>query len=139
MADLVSICNALASQITQHTGLRALGQARDSVNPPTAVILPGQPMIKYGSTMDGTTDLNLMILLVMSDAPPVEKSQRALEAYLGVGSGETVSIANAILADPTLGGTVHFCEPVQANAPGRIEYAGITYFGSKVDVIVGTI
>lgn len=141
MADLVTITNALASQITAHTGLRALGQARDSVNPPCAVILPGQPFITYGKTMDysGAADMNLVILVIISDAAPVEKTQRALDAYLGVGANEAASIPNAILADPTLGHVVHFCEPVSAGSYGRIEYAGIVYFGARIDCSVGTI
>lgn len=139
MADLVAITNALAAQITAHTGLRALGQARDSVNPPCAVILPGQPFLTYGKTMDGTVDMNLIILVILSDGPPVEKTQRALDAYIGVGANEASSIPNAILADPTLGGAVHFCEPVQAASYGRVEWAGVTYFGCRLDVTVGTI
>lgn len=131
----------MASQITAHTGLRALGQARDSVNPPCAVILPGQPFIRYGATADysGAADMNLIILVVISDGPPSEKSIRALSAYCGVGANEAASIPNAILADPSLGGTVHFCEPVQAGNFGRIEYSGVVYMGARIDVQVGTI
>lgn len=139
MADLVTITNALANQIFTRTGLRAAGQARDSVSPPCCVILPGQPLLAYGKTMDGAADLSLFVLVIISDAAPVEKTQRALDAYLGIGSGEPSSIPNAVLADPTLGGVVHYCEPVSAGSYGRIEYSGVTYFGARIDMIIGVI
>lgn len=111
------------------------------MNPPCAVILPGQPFIRYGATADysGAADMNLTILIIVSDAAPVEKTQRALNSYLGVGAGQAESVPAAILADPTLGGAVHFCEPTQVGRYGRIEYAGIVYFGGAVDCQLGTI
>ena len=95
--------------------------------------------IAYGNTMDETLTNNLMVLLIISDAAPVEMTQRALNAYLGIGAGETESVPAAILADPTLGGAVHYTEPVSASNYGRIEYAGITYFGARINVVIGAI
>lgn len=135
----MTITNALAAQITARTGLRASGQAKDSVNPPCCVILPGQPLVAYGKTMDGAAELSMFVLVILSDAAPVEKTQRALDAYLGLGSGEPSSIPNAIMADPSLGGVVHYCEPVAAGNYGRIEYGGVTYFGARIDLIIGVI
>lgn len=139
MADLTTIRNAIAAQITSHTGLRALGQARDSISPPVAVVMPGDPLVTFGKTTDGTADMNLFIVIALSDAPPVEKTQRALDAYLGIGSGQSVSVAAAILADPTLGGHVHFAEPTTVRRYGRVEWAGVEYFGAIVDLVVGII
>ncbi len=140
MADLIAVRAALASQITVQTGLRTLPEARDSIQPPVAVILPGQPYVTYGATMDGAFTVNLRVLIVISDAAPDEKVQRALDAYLGIGSGTTASsIPDAIMADPTLGGIVHFAEPIAISTYGRISYAGIGYFGSRLDVQIGVI
>jgi hypothetical protein len=140
MADLVKITNALAAQITEYTGLRALGQATDQITPPCAVVLPGQPFLTYGATMDEAFTLNLMVLVIISDAAPVEKTQRALDAYLGIGEDqEPSSIPDAVLADTTLAGTVHFCEPQTASNYGRIEYAGVTYFGARINLQAGAI
>lgn len=139
MADLVTITSALAAQITKITGLRALGQATDSINPPCAVILPGQPFLSYGATMDGALTVNLMVLVIVSDAAPVEKTQRALDAYLGMGEDQASSIPAAVMEDPTLGGTVHYCEPNTATNYGRIDYAGVTYFGARINLQAGAI
>lgn len=106
---------------------------------PCAVVLPGNPVITYGATMDGAATLNLAVVVLMSDGAPTEKVQRELDAYLGIGSGETASVAAAILHDPTLGRTVQFAEPVSVTNYGRLQWAGVTYFGAKVNVQCGVI
>lgn len=140
MADLLTIRTALADQIAEFCpGLRAMPEARDSIQPPVAIVLPGSPLMKFGDTVDGALTINLTILMIISDAATMERSQRALDAYLGIGSGETTSIPNAIHMDPTLGGAVHFCEPLTVTNYGRLEYAGEGYFGARVNVQIGAI
>lgn len=138
MADLSQMRTALANRVAAGTGLRVLPEARDQISPPVAVILPGQPVITYGATMDGAFTVNLRVLIIISDAAPDEKVQRALDAYLGIG-GVAGSVAGAIQQDPTLGGTVHFAEAVSAGNYGRIQYAGVGYFGARVEVQLGAI
>lgn len=141
MADLVAIRNALASSITAYTGLRADGQARDQVTPPCAVVLPREPLINYADTMDGTVTINLMVVLIISDAAPVDATQRALDTYLGVDSNPVVgsSVPEAIEEDNTLGGLVHYTQAVNAGSYGRVEYGGVTYFGARINVMIGAI
>lgn len=141
MADMTAIRNAIASAITTRTGLRADGQARDLINPPCAVVLPGQPYITYAATMDGALDFRFTVLVIMSDAAPVEQTQRALDTYLGVGSGTTTatSVPNAIEADPTLGGLLHILQVNTVGRYGRIEYAGVSYFGASLNLVAGGI
>lgn len=138
MADVAAIRTALANQVTTVTGLRTLPEAKDQVSPPVGVVLPGVPLARYGDTLDGALTLNLRILLVISDAAPVEKVQRALDAYLGIGTGTGItSIPAALMKDPTLGGTVHWAIPLQISSYGRIDYAGEGYFGGRLDVQIG--
>lgn len=141
MASLADIRTALANRIAAGTGLRVLPEARDQVSPPVAVILPGQPLIVYGNTLDGAFSVNLRVLLIISDAPPNEKVQRALDAYLGIGASSTSasSIPAAIMADPSLGGAVHFAEPISVGNYGRISYNDVTYFGCRLEVQLGAI
>lgn len=140
MADPNVIAAALAAQVTEFAGLRSLAQARDSVNPPCAVVLPGaSPFLSYGDTMDGALSMRMQILVLITDAAPLEMSQRALNAYLGIGENQDQSIPNAIQMDPTLGGTVHWCVPLTADSYGRIDYAGVIYFGARINCSVGTI
>jgi hypothetical protein len=140
MADLATIRTALATRITAGTGLRTLAEARDQISPPVGVILPGQPYIIFGATMDGAVTVNLRVLLAISDAAPTDKVQRAIDAYLGIGGGTTAaSIPGAIAADPTLGGAVHFAEAISVGNYGRVQYAGEVYFGGRLDVQIGSV
>jgi len=149
VANLVAIRNAIAANITAFTGLRADGQARDSITPPCAVVLPGNPYITYGVTMDGpvmggpvignAVNLSLGVLVIISDSAPVDSTQRALDAYLGVGedADAAASVPNAIEADPTLGGLIDFIQAQTVTQYGRLDYGGVTYFGARINVIAG--
>jgi hypothetical protein len=142
VADLTAIRTALAAQINQYTGLRAMAQVKDQVSPPVALVLPGNPLITYGATLSGggetETAINLAVLLLISDAAPTEMVQRALDAYLGIGAEEGQSIAQAIAMDISLSRTVEWCIPVSVTTYGRIEYAAENYFGAKLNVQVGS-
>jgi hypothetical protein len=85
----------------------------------------------------GATELRLKVMIVISDASTVERTQRALDSYLGVGAGETMSVPAAIMQDPTLGGVCGWCLPLSAGSYGRLSIAGQDYFGSSVEVSVG--
>jgi hypothetical protein len=138
--DLVAVRGALADSITAITGLRTDGQARDSVNPPCCVIIPRDPYINYGDTMDGAITVNLSVLVIISDAAPVETTQRALDTYLGVGQDTgSASVPTAIEADNTLGGLIHYIQANNADRYGRIEYSGVIYFGARINVVIGGI
>jgi hypothetical protein len=139
VADVTAIRQALAAQIAAGTGLRAEAEPRDQVTPPVALILPGNPFLTYGQTMDEALGMGLIVLFLISDAPPVDQTQRAMDSYLSIGTGEIESIAAAILKDPTLGGHVHWCEPVSVTNYNRVDYAGQQYFGSRLNVTVGAI
>lgn len=134
---MVAIRNALAASITKRTGLRAEADPKDSVSPPCALVLPAQPYVNYAVTMDGCLDYQFTVLLVISDAPPVEQTQRALDTMLstGLGSDPASAVSDAIEADNTLGGLIDFIQAQTAAPPGRIEYSGVTYFGARISVI----
>lgn len=135
--DITVYRNALAAQITAQTTLRAQAEVKDQVSPPIALVLPGSPLITYGATMDGAATIGLAVVLLLSDAAPTEKVQRALDVYLGIGSGEGQSIAGAIMSDTSLGGTVDWCIPLAVTTYGRVEYAAQIYFGARLNCQVG--
>jgi hypothetical protein len=149
VADLAAIRNAIAANIAAATGLRADGLAHDTVTVPCAVVLPGNPYITYGVTMDGpvmggavmgnAVNIALSVLVLVSDAPPADQTQQVLDAYLGVGqhADVTVSVPDAIEADSVLGGLVDFIQAQSVTQYGRIEYGGITYFGARINVVAG--
>jgi hypothetical protein len=91
--------------------------------------------------MDGTVTINLMVLVIISDAAPVDATQRALDTFLGVDQDPAVgsSVPEAIEQDNTLSGTVHYIQAVIADSYGRIDYAGQTYFGARIRTVIGAI
>lgn len=135
--DLTLIRTALAAQISAYTGLRAEGAPRDQISPPVAVVVPATQLATYGQTMDGASGLSLRVLIILTDSAPVEKTQRALDAYLGIGAGEPTSVPAAIMADPTLGGTCSWAIPESAGNYGRVEWAAQIYFGAVLNVSCG--
>jgi hypothetical protein len=134
--NLTAVRNALAAQITSQTGLRAAGQAHDSVVVPAAVVVPGNPVITYGATMDGTVTASLVVLVLVSYAVS-PAAQQALDAYLGVG-GPGTSVPDAIAADPTLGGLVEWAVPVSVSSYGLVQWGGVDYLGARLAVSVGS-
>ncbi len=137
MADVKAIRNALAAQVTAQTGLRCTARPGDTIVPPVAIVLPGEPFVRYGDTMDEAVTITMSLVLIISDAAPADQTQQALDSYLGIGGTQGASIARAILADTSLAGTCEYCEPVTAGNYGRLEYAGQTYFGARINLTIG--
>jgi hypothetical protein len=118
----------------------------DQVNPPMAAILPQAPYAKYGLTFGGhlatlgrpvpvVTEMNMAVCIFVSRAPSLDRAQKAVDQYLGFEpSSSVVSIPVALAEDPTLGGVVEWCEPLQVTAYGDIEIAGQTYFQGRLTV-----
>jgi hypothetical protein len=146
MASVSEIRTALAAQIQAQTGLTTVPRMPDQINPPMAAILPGLPYVKYGIALGESTiglpapvpvpaEINLVVCIFTSRAPSLERAQQSVDQYLGLEPSDTVkSIPLAIFADPTLGGVVEYCEPVQVHAYGDIEIAGQTYFQGRIAV-----
>ena len=91
--------------------------------------------------MDGAITVNLVVLLLISDAAPLEKTQRALDIYLGVDTDPSVgsSVPEAIEQDNRLGGLIHYIQATQADNYGRVDYGGVTYFGDRIRCVIGGI
>jgi hypothetical protein len=152
--DLTAIRIALASQVQEYTGLATFPQLMDRINPPVAFVIPhsrpqnpgrslntGSMFVVFDETMasdgmSGAVTVNLEILVLLSEAAGIEREQRALDAYLGIGPSEGQSIPQAINADPTLGGLVEHCRAVGISSYGRVASGGIEYFGSHTSIEV---
>ena len=133
MANVKTIRVALANQLAS-TGLRTHPVAPGQVVPPALVIIPNRPAISFGQTMDGETEVNLLVIVLLSAANDAY-GQDVLDDY--VSSSGTRSLAAAIQADPTLGGAVEFAVPLQISTYGLIEYAGQQYMGCSLMVQCG--
>ena len=154
MVNISAVRNALAAQVNQYAypALRMLPDAMDQVNPPVGVVLPARNYIDYVTTLDGATgfggyiggqaqsvpvsdtNFGLDIMVVVAKASTLERAESDLDLWLGFqnSAGTAVSVAAAVMKDPTLGGTVHWCLPVSADAPGPVDWNTVQYFGARV-------
>ncbi len=117
----------------------------DQVNPPMLLIIPRPPAAKFGITLGegqldasgrplSPTEFTLKGALIISKADTVVNVQDNLDAWLGYQrTASVVSVAMAIAMDPTLGGTVEWCETKLISHYGPIEWSGAHYFGASFD------
>lgn len=134
MTDMSTVCTALANQIGVQTGLRAYGFAPGQVVPPCAVVVPGNPAITYGRTLDGEVDLVLRAIVLVSGADDTT-GQKTISPF--VASSGISSILAAVNADNTAGGAVEFAEVINVAQYGYLEYAGQFYFGATFTIQCG--
>jgi hypothetical protein len=149
--NLTVIRAALAAQVNAvaSPALRMLPEPEDQINPPVGIVMPGRPYVDYATTLQGETgfgpvlggtatplsetNFNLDILVLISHASTLERIEQNLDAWLGLeNDGTAVSVAAAVLSDITLGGTVRWCIPTTADAPGPLAWSGPEAFGSRV-------
>lgn len=127
-----AVRSALKTRLQTISGLTVYATAPGQVNPPAAIILPGEPLVSYDSTMArGSDDLQMVIRVLV--APQIDyASQDDLDVYLA-GSGAS-SVKEAV--DGNLGGTVDFARVVLARNYGDFDHNGVTYLGVEFVVEV---
>lgn len=139
MTDLDDVVTAMATRIATGMGTDVLGgrtfaYAPDSINPPTAIVLPSQgDFLAYDATFDGKDDYELTIRILMGSQDD-RTGQQALLGYLAR-SGST-SVRTAIYGDGTLGGIVSDLRVTGASGYGDVEWAGQVFFGADITVTV---
>lgn len=113
------------------------------------LVIPRAPVAKIGvclgeGILDASgrplspTEFTLGGHLIVARADTMSNVQDNLDQWLGFESGTfnnvaTVSVAMAIAMDPTLGGTVEWCETTIIDGYGPIEWAGAMYFGARLN------
>lgn len=154
MVNIVAVRTAMANQIAAlaYPALRAESELPDQVNPPVALIAAGSsPYVNYVTTLDGATgfggvlggqaqsvpaaptDFRLDVVILLAKSSTQERIEAALDNWLGFeNDSAAVSVAAAVLRDPTLGGTVAWCLPTTADRPGPITWNALEYFGARV-------
>ena len=153
MVNIVTVRNALAAQVNTYArpSLRMLADPEDQVNPPVGVVVPARSYVNYVTTLDGATgfggyiggqaqtfpssptNFNLDIMIVLAKSNTLERVEQDLDLWLGFENDTTaVSVPAAVLQDPTLGGTVSWCVPVTADAPGPVDWNGMQFLGARI-------
>jgi len=138
---ITQVLDGIASAI--RTGLatdtlagRTYSLAPDSINPPTAVVVPAPgDFLFYDDTYDGTDNF-AVIVKILNGTQDSTSSQALLLGYMAK-AGAT-SVRAAILASPTLGGICSYMLIPTAQNYGDVEWAGQQFLGFELPVAVFT-
>lgn len=145
MADLVAIRASIAAQVAANAlpSLSTSAEYLDTINPPMFLVLPKPPVAKFDVCLGGgiieadgkpmsPTEFTISGALVVARADTMANVQDNIDKWLGsIRTSTQVSVQQAIEMDPTLGGTVEWCETLLIDSYGPIEWNGVMYFGSK--------
>jgi hypothetical protein len=139
MTDIEAVCDAIAANII--AGMagdaiagRTFSIATDSINPPTAIVVPAPgEFLMYDDTFGGTSNYDIVVKILngTQDAPA---SQTKLMGYMKK-SGAT-SIRAAILSDVKLGGIVSYIEVPAALSYHNVEWSAQLFLGFELSVKV---
>jgi hypothetical protein len=152
VSNLTVIRNAMSAQIGRLAApaLRSMPELNDQVNPPYGAVVPARNYVSYAVTLQGATGFGPVLgaaattplspsnffldyLIVLSKSSTLERVEAAMDAWLGFeGDSGGVSVAAAVAADPTLGGTVSWCLATTADSPGPLSYNGVEMFGCRI-------
>lgn len=121
---------ALADQLTSISGLRPVDHAAEQVNPPAAMLYLGDGT--YDEDMNDAVIFTVTVVVLVSQSPGLERAQAQFQQYLDPTG--TASIAAAVHADPTLGGTVNTTRVVGWSEPKTFGVGGVDYAGVEIDV-----
>jgi len=109
------------------------------------LVLPRPPVAKVGVCLGegildaggrplSPTEFTFAGALVVARADTMSNVQDNLDQWLGFErTSSVVSVAMAIAMDPTLGGTVEWCETTVVDGYGPIDWSGAMYFGAKIN------
>ncbi len=145
VADLTAIRTSIANQIATNAlpNLTTYAELPDVLNAvPCLLVVPTRPVAKFAvclgeGQLDGAgrpmspTEFTLKGLLPVARADLISNVQTELDQWCGFErvSG-LVSVAMAISMDPTLGGTVEWCETTIIDSYGPIDWGGNLYMGA---------
>ena len=115
---------------------RVYSFGKDTIDPPTAIVLPiPGDFLFYDDTFDGTDNF-AMVVKILNGTQDSQSSQELLMGYMAK-TGAT-SVRAAILADHTLGGICAYMQIPTAQNYADVEWAGQQYLGFELPVAVFT-
>lgn len=137
MSSLNAVRQALATTLSQVSGLNVSAEYVSMVNPPQAVIFPQPGGEVQFATMDGCVNYNLVVVLLQTWAAE-QDNQQAMDALLddGPGASATASVLACLRKNISLGGTVAWAVPTSVQAYRIGEWAGEQYLRCDVHVQV---
>jgi hypothetical protein len=130
MATLSEIREALATKMSNVTGLRTSAYIPDNPRPPIAVVMPER--ILYDTNANRGMDSYTFTVTVLVGRADDRAAQRNLDQYI-VGPS---SIKTAIEADRTLGGKVQSCRVSEMTNYQQVPVGETLLLGAQFNVEV---
>lgn len=133
MASIVAIRDGLAARLQTISGLRVHDYTPGQINPPSALIIPGDPemnraeAISFDSTMArGSDDFLFTIILCVSHAHD-RVAHEKLDTFLDGSSATSVKAA----VDGDLGGVVSYARVSSVRKYGLVKYGNQEFLGAQ--------
>jgi hypothetical protein len=141
--NLTEIRAGLADALGVVDGVRSYdsmpGKLATSSSSSTAVVV-GAPVngayVEYLEASSGGQAKVNFELRVFVQFMDLAQSQRRLDDLLSAGTGETLSLFDAIRADNTLGGTVMDCAPMESTGAEVVTVAEVQYLAASLHCLV---
>lgn len=126
MASVSEIRAKVAEKLSTIQDLTGVAEPWGQVNPPAALVLPGEPAIVYGARMNNRPDLNLVIVLLV-ESGDAQLSQAKLDPYLDDTGPKSVRAA----VNGTLDGLASIARVTMVQSYGQISYEAARYLGAE--------
>jgi len=132
MADLTSVCDALAAVLDNIPGLRVNSGFTSQVNPPAAIVLP-QPgqSLRFDAFGGGISYILRVVVLVPYTQD--SSSVNAMNAYLATAGPSSVSAA---IQGAQKNAAWECIDMDSVRGYGLTDWAGQTYLGAQIPVTV---
>lgn len=135
--DLGAQRTGIKTRLTTVTGLHVYRTVPDDIIAPAAIVAPAETFIDYHAAFaKGLAVANWRVIVATGRTMSAE-GQDLLDRYLSSGTGQTVSLIDALEGDKTLGGVVDDIHVSVSNSYGEVRWnETASYFGAELAVAV---
>lgn len=135
--DLGAQRTGIKTRLATVTGLHVYRTVPDDIIAPAAIVAPAETFIDYHAAFaKGLAVANWRVIVATGRTMSAE-GQDLLDRYLSSGTGQTVSLIDALEGDKTLGGVVDDIHVSVSNSYGEVRWnETASYFGAELAVAV---
>lgn len=135
--DLGAQRTGLKTRLATVTGLHVYRTVPDDIIAPAAILAPAETFIDYHAAMAKGLAVANWRVIVATGRTMTAEGQDLLDDYLSSGTGQTVSLIDALEADKTLAGAVDDIHVSVGNSYGEVKWnETASYFGAELMVAV---
>jgi hypothetical protein len=128
--NLAAIRSQLQQTLAQASGVRVYDTVPDNPQVPCIIVIP--ETVRYGQTFSGEATCRF-VLQILAASVNSRGGQQTLDGLIS-DSGDQ-SVVQLLEADPTLGGTVSMCSPIEVRSYGTVGDT-VRYYSAEMTVDV---